>query len=256
MKKFMKSGSVIAALFMLSPMVSFADSNQPATNPNTSNPSSSNPSASNPSSSNPSSSNPSSANPSTPGAMSGPLVIQATQNPAGSFLTDSQGKSIYVFDQDSSSQSKCTGQCAQAWPPLIVQEGQMPKAEGNANTSKISTITREDGTKQLAYNGMPLYYFSGDKKAGDVNGQNKSDFGGTWHLVQPSGDKLTASISPAGGTSANPSTGGAPAGGGANPTAGGAPAGGGTMTPSNPQNTPSNPQMNPSSTSNPSSANH
>jgi len=261
MKNFMKSSSLIAALFMLSPLASYADNSNPsAMNPNSSNPSSANPSSATPNSSNPSASNPSSSN---PGAAAGPLVIQIAQNPAGSYLTDSQGKPLYIFSKDSSDKpSVCTEQCAQVFQPVIVQQGQMPQAMGGADTGKLTTIPRNDGGKQLAYHGMPLYYFSGDQAPGQVNGQNQNAFGGTFNLVQPNGDKLSASVSPStssgtpsGGTSMNPSAGGAsnPSGGSANPSAGGPSASNPQSNPSNPQSNPANPQGNPSTAGNPSS---
>lgn len=84
---------------------------------------------------------------------------------------------LYTFDNDQagSGKSTCNGDCAINWPPLIV--------DANATSyGSYSIITRDDGKKQFAYKGKPLYYFYGDKKPGDRNGDNLSN--GMWHIVK------------------------------------------------------------------------
>lgn len=95
----------------------------------------------------------------------------------GNHLTDFQGMTLYIFDKDQQGVSNCYGTCAQTWPPYTsgaTAQSQMPQ--------NITVISRTDGTKQFAWKGMPLYYYSNDKKAGDLNGDG---FGGIWHLVKP-----------------------------------------------------------------------
>ncbi len=75
--------------------------------------------------------------------------------------------------------STCTGGCASAWPPFIVTAA--PAAPAGA-AGKITLITRADGGKQVAYNGAPLYTFSGDSAPGDANGQGS---GGSWFVAAP-----------------------------------------------------------------------
>jgi predicted lipoprotein with Yx(FWY)xxD motif len=89
-------------------------------------------------------------------------------------LVDSKGMTVYTFDKDAanSGKSACTGQCAENW--LAVKAGDAPPA------APYSTITREDGSKQLAYKGKPLYTFVKDKKAGDKAGDKFKD---VWHVV-------------------------------------------------------------------------
>ncbi|MFK8014641.1 MAG: di-heme oxidoredictase family protein [Gammaproteobacteria bacterium] len=82
---------------------------------------------------------------------------------------------LYVFDGDLGADgSNCNGGCATNWPPLLVTDGMATGA------SRLSIITRDDGTKQAAYEGRPLYFFAGDSVAGDTNGQGQ---GGVWWLV-------------------------------------------------------------------------
>jgi hypothetical protein len=70
-----------------------------------------------------------------------------------------------------------------------------PTASGSAKASDLGTITRSDGTKQVTYDGHPLYYFSGDSGAGTATGQGSDGFGAKWWLVDPSGSDVTASVS-------------------------------------------------------------
>jgi predicted lipoprotein with Yx(FWY)xxD motif len=89
-------------------------------------------------------------------------------------LVDSKGMTVYTFDKDTanSGKSACTAQCADNW--LAVKAGDTQPA------APYSTITRDDGTKQLAYKGKPLYTFMKDKKAGDKAGDKFKDM---WHVV-------------------------------------------------------------------------
>ena len=66
-------------------------------------------------------------------------------------------------------------------------------AGSGVTASDIGSITRADGSKQVTYNGHPLYYFSLDKSAGDTKGQGSSNFGAKWWILSPAGDKITAS---------------------------------------------------------------
>ena len=99
----------------------------------------------------------------------------------GSYLTGTNGMSLYVFQKDTkdSGKSVCNGACATNWPPYAADETDEVEAEGASGT--LSIVTRDDGTKQLAYNGMPLYYFAGDKAAGDTNGKAIP----SWALAKP-----------------------------------------------------------------------
>jgi predicted lipoprotein with Yx(FWY)xxD motif len=89
-------------------------------------------------------------------------------------LVDAKGMTVYTYDKDSanSGKSACSGRCAANWPPVQAADAQ-PAAP-------YSVVTREDGSKQLAYNGKPLYTFVKDKKAGDKAGDKAMD---AWHAV-------------------------------------------------------------------------
>jgi hypothetical protein len=88
--------------------------------------------------------------------------------------------------------SNCNWACASAWPPVTTTAN--ATAAGSAKASDIGTITRSDGTKQVTYDGHPLYYFSGDSGPGTANGQGSDAFGAKWWLVAPTGSDVTAGV--------------------------------------------------------------
>ena len=92
-------------------------------------------------------------------------------------LTGNNGMTLYTFDKDASGSGKsvCNGPCATNWPPLMAMDSD--KAAGD-----YSVITRDDGKKQWALKGKPLYYWAKDMKAGDKTGDG---FNGVWHVVKP-----------------------------------------------------------------------
>ncbi len=108
--------------------------------------------------------------------------VVANAKIGGSILVDSSGMTLYMFSADTAAMSACTGGCASAWPPLTVSSGTTPKG-GSGATGTFATITRSDGSLQVAWNGHPLYTFSGDSAAGDTNGQNLTSDGGTWTVA-------------------------------------------------------------------------
>jgi predicted lipoprotein with Yx(FWY)xxD motif len=105
----------------------------------------------------------------------------------GNIVVDAKGMSLYYFTKDvkDSGTSACTGGCLTAWPPLTTTSA-TPKVEGV--TGKVGTITTPEGAKQVTLNGMPLYYFAKDPKAGDVLGQGVNS---VWYVADPAGEMIT-----------------------------------------------------------------
>jgi predicted lipoprotein with Yx(FWY)xxD motif len=91
-------------------------------------------------------------------------------------LTNDKGMTLYVFDKDSTGKSACNGPCTGNWPPLMAAAGAVPMGD-------YSVITRDDGNKQWAYKGHPLYTWKDDKKPGDITGDGFAN--GVWHIAQP-----------------------------------------------------------------------
>jgi predicted lipoprotein with Yx(FWY)xxD motif len=126
-------------------------------------------------------------------AGSGSTVITTASTSAGTVLTDGSGRAVYLWVKDTGDASACTGACAGAWPP-VPATGTVT-ATGSATASDLGTTTRSDGTKQVTYDGHPLYYFAGDSGPGTASGQGSDGFGAKWWLVSPSGSDVTASVS-------------------------------------------------------------
>ena len=90
-------------------------------------------------------------------------------------LTDAKGMTLYTWDNDKeANKSACTGMCLMNWPALAA-------AAGAADMGDWKVITRDDGAKQWAYKGKPLYYFRMDAKAGDTTGEGR---GMVWHIAK------------------------------------------------------------------------
>jgi predicted lipoprotein with Yx(FWY)xxD motif len=123
---------------------------------------------------------------------SGKTVITTASASGSTFLTDGSGRAVYLWAKDTGDASTCTGACAGAWPP-VTATGTVT-ASGSAMTSDLGTITRSDGTKQVTYDGHPLYYFAGDSGPGTATGQGSDNFGAKWWLVAPSGSDVTGAV--------------------------------------------------------------
>ena len=126
-------------------------------------------------------------------------VIKTATGSAGTFLTDGSGQTLYLWMGDGKDKSNCTGACAGPWPP-VTTTGTVT-ASGGAVASDLSTITRSDGSKQVVYDGHPLYTFSGDSAPGQASGEGSNGFGARWWLVSPAGTAITGS-----GAAASPSS--------------------------------------------------
>jgi predicted lipoprotein with Yx(FWY)xxD motif len=126
-------------------------------------------------------------------------VDSASVGGLGTVLVDSQGRTLYLFQKDSSGKSACLGACATAWPPL--RASGKPTVGSGLNASLVGTTARSDGKPQVTYNGHPLYTFAGDQSAGQVTGQGSTAFGGSWFVLNTSGNQVTAQPSSTGSSS-------------------------------------------------------
>ena len=101
---------------------------------------------------------------------------QAPLEAKDGILVDSKGMTVYTFDPDKKTEGKsaCNDQCAKNWPPVHASADAAPEGD-------YTIIERDDGTKQWAYKGQPLYTFIKDTKPGDRTGDNVKD---VWHIVE------------------------------------------------------------------------
>jgi len=112
-----------------------------------------------------------------PGAA--PLAVLKTEPTSlGMVLTNAQGFTVYLFAPDTRTTSKCYGSCAAYWPPVTGTAAASPGVPG-----RVGTITRTDGSRQLTYNGHPLYTYIADTAPGLARGNNINLNGGLWREV-------------------------------------------------------------------------
>lgn len=126
-----------------------------------------------------------------PGVSTSPAAgveLTTATSAAGPIVVGKDGRSVYVFTKDvkDSGTSACKDTCAASWP-AVTTTSDAPSVEGVSAT--IGTISAADGSKQITLNGLPLYYYAQDTKAGDILGQGVGD---AWYLVSPSGEMLTS----------------------------------------------------------------
>jgi predicted lipoprotein with Yx(FWY)xxD motif len=108
-------------------------------------------------------------------------VLIAHKPDPGLYLTDTFGKTLYVFTKDTAGASTCTGTCLAKWPAFSADPVTAPSVLKPAD---FSAVTRADGVNQTAYMGRPLYYYAGDALPGDTNGQG---FNNLWYAANVSG---------------------------------------------------------------------
>jgi predicted lipoprotein with Yx(FWY)xxD motif len=115
-------------------------------------------------------------------AAGGGAVVKSATIGGVAVVTNAQGFTLYSFAPDTATTSKCTGACAQIWPPLT---GPVTASPGVTGT--LGTITRSDESKQATYDGHPLYTYTADTAPGQAKGNNINLNGGIWHEVTVSG---------------------------------------------------------------------
>jgi predicted lipoprotein with Yx(FWY)xxD motif len=115
-------------------------------------------------------------------------TVGVRQTSLGRVIVDSKGRTLYLFEKDTSRRSACSGQCAQFWPPLLTHGA--PVARAGAKQSLLGRIKRADGSRQVTYAGHPLYLYVGDTKPGQTNGEGSQEFGAGWDVLSPSGKKI------------------------------------------------------------------
>ncbi len=132
-------------------------------------------------------------------SSSGSLTVGTGHGSAGTYLVGAGNRAIYLWVADSKNMSHCSGACASIWPPVTTHAS--PHAGAEVHASRLGTITRTGGVKQVTYDGHPLYYYGGDSHAGTTTGQGSDSFGAKWWLVSPSGNAITAHNTPAAASS-------------------------------------------------------
>jgi len=120
-----------------------------------------------------------------------PALVRTGATALGEVVTTAEGLTLYGLTDDAEGVPTCDGECAEAWPPLLVDGDQLP---AGLDPAVFGVAQRLDGTHQLTAGGSPLYTFAGDAAPGDVNGQGS---GGVWFAAKPDG-QLTVGVAAAG----------------------------------------------------------
>jgi predicted lipoprotein with Yx(FWY)xxD motif len=134
------------------------------------------------------SSSSSSAPASSSATANGGATVAVKGSTLGAILVDGKGRTLYLFEKDQGTTSSCYGACAGGWPPYTTNGA--PRAGAGVSASLLGTTTRTDGKTEVTYHGHPLYYFAGDRKPGDSNGEGLRAFGAEWYVLSAAGNKV------------------------------------------------------------------
>ncbi len=122
--------------------------------------------------------------------VSEPTISIVSDPKLGKILVGDKGMTLYIFTKDQANKSNCGPDCLANWPPLLTKG--TPKIGSGLDQSLLGSTKLADGSMIVTYNKMPLYYFVGDTKAGDVTGQ---DAGGVWYVIAPDGKYVDEEVS-------------------------------------------------------------
>jgi predicted lipoprotein with Yx(FWY)xxD motif len=122
---------------------------------------------------------------STAASSSGKGSVALASTKLGKVLVDGNGRTLYLFDADKGTMSKCDGACASAWPPLTTSG--KPTAGAGVVAAKLGTAKRADGTTGVTYDGHPLYTYAGDGAPGQTTGEGLTDYGAPWYALSAAG---------------------------------------------------------------------
>lgn len=125
------------------------------------------------------------------GAAQRPTVKVVKTASLGKLLATSSGLTLYHYTDEKRGKIDCKGACAKLWPPLLVKGKAKPIAGAGLRAAKLGTVKRPDGGIQVTYNGLALYRYAPDRKAGDVKGQGLFK---EWYAIAPSGKIVTRKI--------------------------------------------------------------
>jgi predicted lipoprotein with Yx(FWY)xxD motif len=115
-------------------------------------------------------------------------TVKVVSSQYGRVIADKRGEAFYLFDKEAGKRSRCYGDCAVAWPPVLTKG--KPRAGKGADASLLGTTRRRNGKLQVTYNGHPLYYFK-DDEPGRILCHNVDEFGGLWLVVDRRGNAVS-----------------------------------------------------------------
>jgi predicted lipoprotein with Yx(FWY)xxD motif len=110
--------------------------------------------------------------------------VRVKRTKLGRILVDARGMTLYLFTEDRRGRSRCYDPCVRVWPPATVSGRPI---RGPGLKAELTTVRRRDRTRQLVYNGHPLYTLRVDTRPGETFGQA---YGGSWFVIAPSGRQI------------------------------------------------------------------
>lgn len=109
------------------------------------------------------------------------VIVDSAETDAGTSLVGPDGRTLYIFTNDTGGTSTCNDDCAATWPPFEVDAGATVEG-GDGVSGELGTTERDDGATQVTYEGMPLYYYASDSDPGDATGEGVGD---VWFIAAP-----------------------------------------------------------------------
>lgn len=140
-----------------------------------------------------------------PTPLSGASSLSVKHTALGSILVDGKGRTLYLFEADKPNRSTLSRAGLAVWPAFTSVT--KPRVGGGVSAAHVAAVKQADGLRQVTYYGHPLYYFVGDKGAGETNGQGLKEFGALWYVLSARGVAITeANGATAPATEANSTT--------------------------------------------------
>ena len=148
-------------------------------------------------------SSPSSGTAGSAGPSSSAAVTVSTKSVpgVGTVLVNGQGQTLYLLTSEKGGKITCTDStgCTKIWPEIILPKGTTAAKAGSGVMSPLlGTVKEDNGNLEVTYNGWPLYTYAADSGAGVAHGQGITSFGGTWYVLNSSGNPVTGKSQPAG----------------------------------------------------------
>ena len=130
-----------------------------------------------------------------PQPVSAGSAVSVKQTSLGKTLVDANGRTLYLFQADKPGVSTLSQAGFAVWPAFTTTV--TPRGLDGVSAAQIGTITGPGGSRQVTYNGHPLYYYVGDKQPGSTAGQGLNEFGALWYVLSPGGAAVTSAPAPA-----------------------------------------------------------
>ena len=135
------------------------------------------------------------------------VTVSAKNVPGlGTVLVNGQGQTLYLLTSEKGGKITCTGSngCTRIWPEITLPQGTTAAKAGSGVTSSLlGTVKDASGNFEVTYNGWPLYTYAADSGPGVAHGQGIATFGGTWYVLNASGDPATGKSQPSGSSSSS-----------------------------------------------------